>query len=188
METIYSAPGDFNGDNQEDRIYLLRSSDGKYYLKLKYSNKSYEALLNLNIKNPSAWVEDVDGNKKDDLILSSIDDDTTSLYVFTYDENVKLLISPRIIGNNIKLDNMKPYICISKLKEKNFSIINKATNATLFSTDIDIIPGESLFTCDYILSDDHSSLGCVSVSFTLDSNGKLNILDVHEFERDATDQ
>lgn len=179
-EIIYSAPGDFNGDGKSEKIYISKSPEGKYYLKLKCRDKTYEALLNLDIKNFSAWVEDVDGNSKDDLILNSIVNDTPSLYIFTYDEKIKLLISPKIIENSINLKDITSYISSNYNNKGPISI--DAKQATLFSTDIDIIPGESLFTCDYILSDENNSTDCISVSFTINRDGKINILDIYEFK------
>lgn len=188
MKIIYSAPGDFNGDGKKETIYLLNSPDGKYYLSLRCSNKTCEALLKLNIKIFSAWVEDVDGNKKDDFILSSISGDTPLLYVFTYDENIKLIVSPSILKNKINLKNIVPHISSNNFADKKNTIISKIKNAVLLSTDIDIIPGESLFTCDYALSDDNKSLDCLSVCFTINSKGTINIIDVHEFKNQTANQ
>lgn len=179
-EIIYSAPGDFDGDGKSENIYILKSPEEKLYLKLKCINNTYEAKLNLDIKNFSAWIEDVDGNNRDDLIISSISDDIQSLYVFIYDKDIKLLISPKIIESKINLKNIIPYANNSNPTNRKSSKDSNTNQAILVCTDIDLFPGESLFTCDYIMPNHNNSADYISVSFTINSDGIIRIENVSD--------
>ncbi|MCX7694635.1 MAG: hypothetical protein N2Z71_02810 [Caloramator sp.] len=175
---LYSCIGDFDGDSRADTIYLVKEKDIiKIVFKSKRMTKTQK--IKLNINNFYCSVEDINDDKCDDFIINTIEDDVENIYIFTFKDAIKEILSPHIINNQINFIKKGSIYTVSCGNYKSQIKSNEDLNLKLlYSTTEYTEYGKSIITEGILVNKDNQPRYTLSITYKINSLGKLNFLDI----------
>ncbi|WDC84139.1 hypothetical protein PL321_18055 [Caloramator sp. mosi_1] len=175
---MYSCIGDFDGDSRVDSIYLIKEDDTvKIVYKSKRTTKTQEIKINTN--NFYCNVEDINDDRCDDFIINSIENNVENIYIFTFKDAIKEILSPSIIHkqiNFIKTGSIYTVSCgeyekqVKSSEDLTLKLIYSATEYTEY--------GKAIITEGVLVNKNNQPQYTISIIYKINSLGKLNFIDI----------
>lgn len=175
---LYSCVGDFDGDSRIDSIMLVKNNNSvEIIFKSKFKTKRQS--IEINFDNFYCSVEDINDDKCDDFIINTIENNKENIYIFTFKNDIKELLSPQIIKQQINLyrDGNKYTIACGGFNSTIKSQEQLSLNL-LYSTSDYTEYGKSIITEGVLVNDKSNPKFTVSIIYKLNSLGKLNFMNI----------
>ncbi|MBZ4664027.1 MAG: hypothetical protein JG776_1742 [Caloramator sp.] len=174
---LYSCIGDFDGDSRVDTIYLVKDdnlvkddSTIKIVFKSKRTTKTQD--IKLNIDNFYCSVEDINDDKCDDFIINSIEDDVENIYIFTFKDAIKEILSPNIIRDQINLIRKGSIYTVSFGDYKKQINSNEELNLKLLYSETEYTEhGKAIVTEGVLLNKNNQPRYVISITYKINNLG-----------------
>lgn len=175
---LYSCVGDFDGDSRIDSIMLIKN-DNSAEIVFKSKFKTQRQNIAINLDNFYCSVDDINDDKCDDFIINTIENNKENIYIFTFKNNIKELLSPQIIKQQINLyrDGNKYTIACGSFNSTIKSQEKLSLNL-LYSTSDYTEYGKAIITEGVLINNDSNPKFTVSIIYKLNSLGKLNFMNI----------
>ncbi|SHE80760.1 hypothetical protein [Caloramator proteoclasticus] len=168
---LYSCIGDFDGDSRFDTIYLKKEDNTiKIVLKSKRTTKTQD--IKLNIDNFYCSVEDINDDKCDDFIINSIEDNVENIYIFTFKDAIKEILSPNIIRDQINLIRKGSIYTVSFGDYKKQINSNEELNLKLLYSETEYTEhGKAIITEGVLVNKNNEPRYTISITYKIKSLG-----------------
>lgn len=175
---IYSAPGDFDGDGDLESMFITKP-DTSYYISILDKDRIIHKELDYQVNDFKLTIQDVNKDKKEDIILNVIQNNCENCFVYTADVSITTLLSPDIIKSKISFDKIWNYIALECGSFYLPHLENSAPHIKLFYTEMDYEGDASVFISEGAIYNKNINILTIQTTISIDSKGNVMLKKVH---------
>lgn len=175
---IYTSPGDFDGDGKMESIFITKP-DENFYISIVDKNNTVYKKLNYKADDFKLTIQDVNNDKKEDIIINIIQNSCENCYVYTLDTGLINILSPELIKLKINLQNLVDYISLECGSFKLPPNFNSISNIKLYYTEIDYTGDEPVFTSEGSVYDKGIVIANIQTTVGIDKNYNIIIKNIN---------
>lgn len=169
---IYSSSGDFNGDGKMESIFITKP-DENYYISILDKNNLIYKRLNYKAENFNLTIQDINNDNREDIILSTIQNNCENCYVYTVNKDLVTLLSPDIIIANIAMEEIEDYIALECGYTYSPQRDNRTSDIRLYYTELDYSDDGSVFVSEGSVLNKNTNILNIQTTVSIDSMGKV---------------
>jgi hypothetical protein len=173
--SIYSAPGDFDGDHQPENLYITED-DNRYYLNLIKSGRLFNRELGFKVDSLNSFIQDINNDSKEELVLNVIQDNCENCYVFAFSNGLHAILSPEIIARHIDFEKLEQTITYNKkdtAKEK--FTMSESAYVKLYYTEMEYGDGEPIFVSEGAICRMDQSIFNIKIFSKVNKNNQITL-------------
>lgn len=175
---IYTSPGDFDGDGKMESIFITKP-DGNFYISVVDKDNTVYKKLNYKADDFKLTIQDINNDKKEDIIINMIQNNCENCYVYTLDTDLINILSPELIKSKINQQNIVDYISLECGSFKLSRKFNSISNIKLYYTEMDYTGDEPVFTSEGSVYDKGIVIASIQTTIGIDKNCNIIVKNIN---------
>lgn len=175
--SIYTSSGDFDGDGKMESIFITKP-DKYCHMSILNGKHIVSKKLNYDSENLKLFIQDINDDGREDIIVNVIQNNCENCYVYTLDTDIITLLSPDIIKAKLNLEEINAYIS-REHKFMQFPVkYSSSRGIKLYYTEMDYLEDGSAFISEGSVYDRNTNVLNIQAVIQIKENGTAVLKDI----------